>query len=361
MAKHIIHLNGKSYDAVSGQLIDTNISSATRDTQDKPVSSTKLTKQEATHKKSTTQSSPTVHAHRATESSAKHQAMRSKTLMRHTVKRPKLAEDSSGYKISVHKTTTETRQTSHSDGTKIAITKNPLVRRFSDISDSSHIHKKSADTVEVHKATRSTTPSVSLAPPPISIQSTKPAKSIKKSTTMSSFLNAIEHAEAHQQPKLKRSKQRNSRSVFANAAYFTIALTLIAGFFAYQNIPNISLRIASNNSGLEGKKPSQTPSGFSMNNKIAYSSGQITLFFKSNSDNRTFSLTQTASVWDSESLKQNFLTKNNKEFQAIDSNGKKLYFYDKNNVTWVDEGTWYNLESDTDLSRSQLHSLADSI
>ncbi len=361
MAKHIIHLNGKSYDAISGQLIDANHSSVEKNTQDKPVNSAEPSKQETPHKKPTAQSDTTVRTHKTAESSAKHQAMRSQTLMRHTVKRPKLTEDSSGYKISVHKITTEPKQASHASGTRVAITRNPLVSRFNDISSSNHTQKKSTITVGAgsnQKAAKSTDSSVSLAPPPISVHSTKSAK---KPTTMDSFLNAIEHAEAHQQPKLKRSKRRGSRSVFANAAYFTAAFALIAGFFAYQNIPNVSLRIASSNSGLEGRRPGYTPSGFSMNNKIDYSPGQITLFFKSNSDDRSFKLTQTASAWDSESLQQSFLATDNNQYQAVDSNGKKLYFYGKNNVTWVDKGIWYNLESDTDLSRSQLHSLADSI
>lgn len=146
-----------------------------------------------------------------------------------------------------------------------------------------------------------------------------------------------------------------------NAAAGALAIVLLAGFFAYQNIPNISMRVAASRAGFSAKMPGYQPSGFALQGPINYKPGQISLSFKSNSDDRAFNVSQQVSGWNSEALADNYLAANNKEYQTYQDKGRTIYLYDNSRATWVSGGIWYEVDGNGILSSEQLIRVANSL
>lgn len=181
------------------------------------------------------------------------------------------------------------------------------------------------------------------------------------------FAQALASAHSHMQPKLKSKNRIHHRAarrlrVSTRALNITAGLTatlLIVGFFAYQNIPNFAMRIASSQSGVHGKFPGYQPAGFGISGPIEYQEGQIVVNFKSNTDERSFKVVQESSDWTSETLLSS-LSDGDKKPQSLLRQGKTIYLYD-DNAAWVSGGVKYHIEGSAGLNSDQLVRLATSL
>jgi hypothetical protein len=179
---------------------------------------------------------------------------------------------------------------------------------------------------------------------------------------------ALRNARSHEanQPFAKKPKKRLSHKLgfkrhTANLAMGALAALLLVGFFVYQNVPNLSMRLASTRAGFNAQLPGYQPSGFSQEKLVSYSPGKITVNFHSNSDDRAFQLTQQVSNWNSQALADNYLAKNGKQYQTLESGGKTIYIYNGDSATWVNGGVWYQIEGQSSLSSDQILKIANSI
>jgi hypothetical protein len=184
------------------------------------------------------------------------------------------------------------------------------------------------------------------------------------------FEDRIKTATSHLQQPFKKAKhsRRISLKSFrispkimsATAAVF--ALLLLGGFFAYQNVPAVSMRVAANTAGFSGKLPQSVPSGYSFDGPVQAEPANITLVYSSNSDARKFTVTQKPSNWSSEGLLTNYLLDSQFRYQAYKDKGLTVYIYNGSNATWVDKGVWFSVKGDEgSLSAEQLLDLASSI
>jgi len=107
--------------------------------------------------------------------------------------------------------------------------------------------------------------------------------------------------------------------------------------------------------------PSYKPGGFALSGPITYSTGKISVSYQSNSDNRSYRVTQSNSAWNSETLLDNFVAVNRRAYQTFQDRGKTIYIYDGSNATWVDRGVWYQIEGASSLSSDQLLRIANSL
>ena len=126
-------------------------------------------------------------------------------------------------------------------------------------------------------------------------------------------------------------------------------------------MPNLSVRVAAARAGFDANMPGYKPSGYSFSGPINYSPGQVTITFKSNTDNKAYSVTQRASNWNSDALLSNYVVAENKQYQTYLDRGRTLYIYDGSNATWVDNGVWYQVEGDAEITTDQLVRIAASI
>ncbi len=179
---------------------------------------------------------------------------------------------------------------------------------------------------------------------------------------------ALANANSHKQPFVEKAKRhhRIARKLGVSARAIAISSTVLAGvllggFFAVQNVPNLSMRVAAARAGFDATLPGYSPSGFSFNGPIQYSPGQVTISFRSNTDDRQYTMTQRASNWNSDALMANFVAVSDQEYQKYEDRGRTLFIYDDSNATWVDNGIWYQVEGDSDMSTDQIIRLAASM
>lgn len=350
--KNFIIINGKKYDTVTGKLLaDTN-------TVQKPAS----------HTMSPSKNTGVVDgfvrkpAKKPRSTSAQHnvkQAQKSQTLMRQVVKKPNTP-------VSHVQSSKPTIQKSHlgvsarRSETAKQIPKSQHVQKFGTIHHRTSVIKTSAtlpvaSAPAAHQQSQSTTNATSHP----AHRSTAAEKMIEAALT-----NANSHTEEHPHRKKKRNRVLKKLGISAKAAGMSSAIlagVLLGGFFAIQNVPNLSMRVAAARAGFDAQMPGYQPSGFSFKGPINYTTGRVTVSFESNSDDREYDVTQQASNWNSDALLSNYVVADNKQYQTYLDRGRTLYIYDGSNATWVDNGVWYTVEGNSDMTTDQLIRIAASI
>jgi hypothetical protein len=205
-------------------------------------------------------------------------------------------------------------------------------------------------------------------PPVMDLRAQIAAVTASPKTFSNQFERALHQADSHKQPKLKKQKLVHKAArkahITPKVAQIGSALAaafIIGGFFFYQNIPNLSMRVAATRAGVSAALPSYHPAGFSMSRQIQYSPGQIKVSYHSNSDQRAFDVIQKKSDWSKQDLVNNFVAANNRTYQTYQDNDRTIYIYDGSNAAWVDRGVLYQIEGSSSLNSDQLLRLAASI
>ena len=351
-----IELNGKLYDSKSGKQIVRAGASIS-----KPVVTANKTKQHVGSIDGIARRNPaTVRNESArTKSIAHRKTDKSKTLMRSAVKKPPLNSNTNQPVIRKHTQKIQIGVDSKLIKRASEVPKNPLISKFSETSKSS-TPSVTTDAVRVKSAPKD--------PPTLRVKNDHKHEAISSAMQKKIFLSTLDKATSHKQPKPKKVTKRQriaSRlkisNRMVNLGALGIAILLLVGFVAYQNIPNLSMRIAMARAGVHGTLPNYQPSGFGMAGPISYQDGQIVVNYSSRSDKRQFSINQSTTQWNSEALLANFLTSNNKTYRTYQNNGKTIYLYDDDSATWVDGGVWYRIEGNSALSNDQLLRIAASM
>ena len=343
--QNVIEINGTQYDAVTGVVV--------KQTTTRPVVMDGFIRRP----KDTSKIRPTMQA------AHKHATppQKSATLMRSAVKKPSTLHGVAD----VQKP--KTQQHAVGGAGKAVITPRtqavPVHRqkRAESTPKSTQVNKFST----THTAT---VMPIDMRPTPIhdsTLEFSRPTH-MKKSDLLEQALQA---AQGHNEPAYKHKKKahhRIAKKLGISARAVAISTTvmaglLIGGFYAYQNVPRLAMRVASSRAGVKANLPSYNPSGFSFNGPVQYSSGQVVVDYKSNVDERNYRLTQQNSTWSSDTLLNNFLVSNGKQYQTYQDRGRTIYIYDNNNATWVDGGVWYQIEGQSQLSSDQLVRIASSL
>lgn len=181
------------------------------------------------------------------------------------------------------------------------------------------------------------------------------------------FEHALQQATAHEAPllskkALKTRKQHKSARGLKVATGMLVVLA-IGGFVAYQNMTAVTLKLASRKAGFVASLPRDVPSGYSRGD-LKYEAGLVAVSFQSNSDKRNYAVTEKLSNWDSQTLRENFVTTTaNNSFQTIEAAGQTIYLFGTSTktATWVSGGVWYQVDSAGSLSDHQLIELATSM
>ena len=173
-------------------------------------------------------------------------------------------------------------------------------------------------------------------------------------------ISTLENNVAHKKKRFARIRRTPK---WASIGASLAAVAILTGFFAYQNIPAVAMRMAVAKSGIDARTPSYRPSGFKFSGPISTSGGAVTLNFRSNSDSeRSYTILQKPSNWDSQSLLDNFITGSKTAYQTYqDDSGRTIFIYEDSNATWVDQGIWYTIEGNARLNTDQLLKIASSM
>jgi hypothetical protein len=145
---------------------------------------------------------------------------------------------------------------------------------------------------------------------------------------------------------------------------FTIGATILiaVGFIVYLNLPNISVRVASMQAGIDATFPEYHPDGYSLSGPVSYSNGEVTINFHANSGNNKFVINQSKSPLDSSALKIQVDKNSNHQTSESQEGGLTIYTYnDNNNADWVNGGILYSITGDAKLSSDQIRHIATSL
>ena len=141
----------------------------------------------------------------------------------------------------------------------------------------------------------------------------------------------------------------------AAAAVFAIV------YFVNLNMPDLSLRVAAMQTGINASYPSYVPRDFSLSD-ITSEEGKITLNFKNSSSGDAFSLIEETSSWDSNALLTNYVKDAyNDNYTVIREQGITLYV-NNSDATWVNGGVLYKLKTlSGSLTKKQIKAIAVSL
>lgn len=131
-------------------------------------------------------------------------------------------------------------------------------------------------------------------------------------------------------------------------------------YFVGSNIPDISVRVAAMQTGIEASYPSYVPRGFSLSD-ISSEDSKITLTFAS-ADAGTFTLVEEKSSWDSAALLRNYVEPTwQSNYTTTHEQGLTIYMFGSN-ATWVNGGVLYKINAeDNVLTKKQLRNIVTSI
>ncbi len=357
-----VQINGKKYDATTGKLIRSN--TAKQSKRAAAPTSIDGVVPGARAKRATKRTS----AKRSPAKPVVKTPQKSRTLMRTAVKKPSAKKSSttpiSKSQLGTSRARSNAARTSH---------KSPHVSKFNGVGMQPQPVKKVVKpmSVKAHPATRTARPSLAQRKKAANVagRAASAATVAKKNVAAAKLIeSALERADAHTQPAHTPAKKRtklahklgiSARAMSVSAA--VLAAVLLGGFFALQNVPNLSMRVAAARAGLDATLPKYNPSGFTYNGPIQYSPGKVTISFRSTTDDRNYDLIQSSSNWSSESLLDNFVVEGNTPYQTFEDRGRTLYIYGGSNATWVDNGIWYQIEGDSRMSTDQLIRVAASM
>lgn len=173
---------------------------------------------------------------------------------------------------------------------------------------------------------------------------------------------AISEALAREIPTEKPRRQKKTRGRFGRWVSFAsagVAIMLLGGYFTYLSMPNISIRVAAVQSGIDAKYPGYSPNGYSLRGPIAFKDGEVTMKFAYISSDLQYTLTQQKSSWDSSAVKE-YVTEKSGSPTTTTVDGLTLYTSDTE-TTWVNGGILYQINGDAVLSGEQIRKIATSL
>lgn len=330
--QHIVTVNGKKYDTRTGL----------------PVTASEINNDEPQpkHKKSVP-SARTVHA--STD--------KSHTLRRASVKRPavvaKPAATPSGSAVSSHRRSFDITPTRHPRVTKFANNPSPAKQPASpDIAPRIH---PSAHKAAKHAVRPAAKPTTKPTKQDLAIQARK-----QKNSEIQKALAADAPTKKSVKPR-RRSFLKAHPRLLSTAAVVT-ALIVIAGSLIWINLPTISVKIASSQAGLTAEFPHFLPDGYSLELPVKAEDNLVTMTFQSRSDDTHFSLTQSASSWDSEAVRISVEKDSSGQFLTSRDRGLTVYTYNSNqSAAWVNKGILYRIDGNATLSSEYILRIANSL
>ncbi|MCA9347410.1 hypothetical protein KC930_02390 [Candidatus Saccharibacteria bacterium] len=370
MAQTIIEINGVKYDAATGEVV-----SAPQQTATRPSNIDGFINRQASSPKPDNVAHATNNTPHSSTPSTKpvrhisdikvvghHRVTKSKTLMRSVVKKPGQPKQNlhpvmPKTPITPSQSYKQTMMSEHRLKMALQTPRTTTVKKFN-LAPQARLEPKIAN---VPMASSPATPSQSA--PPLDIQRNQP-----KPAGAESFIAAQLARQSEEEPIMPKkkglkgrfkSKKRGQKILSASAA--TLSVLLIAGFLAYQNMASISLLMANNKSGISAHIPKGVPSNFAILNTINASKGQVSLSFKSRTDDRKFTITQQQTDMSAAELGEVLASSDHPALQSFDSNGIKLFITSAGNADWIDGNMRINISGDSGLTTEQLATIAKSL
>jgi hypothetical protein len=151
---------------------------------------------------------------------------------------------------------------------------------------------------------------------------------------------------------------RKPRAIHFTAA--ALGLLLLGGYFAYINMPNLSVRVAASRAGVNASYPEYKPAGYAFNGPVSYAPGEVLLEFASNTNDQSYTISQRSSNWDSQAVLDNFVSQKSDSYLTYSEQGLTIYTFG-DQAAWVNHGVLYTVDGNAPLSSEQILQIAASL
>lgn len=182
------------------------------------------------------------------------------------------------------------------------------------------------------------------------------ASQVNKLADMAAQSQANESKSPDLQKALNAAKTKKTPGLLKIGAALA-AIAIMGGFVWLQNSPKLAFHAAAARAGIEASLPTYIPSSYQQNGAAQVEQGQLTLNFRSPSTQEQLSITQKRTDWDSNSLRENFVSRQSDKFVAVSGQGLTIFLYN-DKASWVNHGIWYNVSGTSKLSREQVIKVA---
>ncbi len=131
------------------------------------------------------------------------------------------------------------------------------------------------------------------------------------------------------------------------------------GYIVSLNMPDVSVRVAAMQTGIEASYPSYVPRGYSLKDIVSEDKKLVMTFAH---DNVSFTLSEEKSTWNSEALESNYVKQTwNSNYTSIREQGLTI-FVSGSDAAWVNGGILYKIDaSANNLTKKQIKSIATSL
>lgn len=387
-----ININGKRYDALTGNLLkhptvqrktSRSIDGVVGGAPKKAAPAAPVTTPSKTLKPLAASSVP-----RSTAPHAKsHTVAPSKTLMRHAVQKP--ASQSLKRRVKVQATTavvapasigsqpsvihkTYFHQVNNSRLARASQTNtSPKVARFAhELSNAMPIAFKEA----VAEADKQFVVPATVAPRVVhayrpDVSSGRQPGKVTNDIFAQALARATSHEELAPETPGSKSKRRRTAALLRRRmiSYGTgaLAVLLIVGYLGYHNVDNVKYKMAANKAGFAASVPSYKPKGFDIS-KVSTTPGSFSVYYSSKTttsdSGRSFALTEKPSSWSSDTLLTNITSDSDQvAYSTLQAAGRTVFVYGKNQAAWVSNGVLYQVLGNGALSTHDFTSIAASL
>lgn len=336
--KHTIIINGRTYDAKTGLAVSESTEKGANPSVKNKLSQAK-TKPTSNAQKAVVQDIATTKP-TSTAKTIHRKVQRSKTLKRTALKKP--ANQSNKIAVS-------------SGSNKYA--RSPQITKFAKATEAAN---KKATKIDVSKKDLKKPASKSVQKKPTQPISSRAIKEQLIREQMEKAPASKVTIEKVQKTKVKEVSPSRLRTVSVITVCFS--LLILAGYLTYLSMPNLSMRVAAMQTGVNAKLPEYQPQGYALNGPVAYDDSKVTADYKAQFGNQSYTIAQTSSEWDSRATLDNFVTKDsNDDYQIRSKQGLTIYTYG-NKAVWVNGGVLHVLKSsNAPLTSQQIERIAVSM
>jgi len=156
---------------------------------------------------------------------------------------------------------------------------------------------------------------------------------------------------------LKAAKQSTTTPSVLKIGAALVAIGIMGGIVWLQNSPKLAFRNAAAKAGIAASLPTYIPSSYHQVGEASTSPGTLTLDFSSPGAAQPLKITQRASDWDANALRENYVSTQSTNFLAVQGQGLTIYLYG-NQANWINHGVWYQLSGTSKLGREDVLKIA---
>lgn len=187
-------------------------------------------------------------------------------------------------------------------------------------------------------------------------------QAIKKALATAAMSDNTKKGNMKEKSKMKKAGQMHfgfGRVMLALGCAAAAVFAIV--YFVNLNMPDISMRVAAMQTGINPSYPNYVPRGYSVSS-ITSEEEKITLSFSNSETNENFTIIEENSSWDSNALLSNFVKEEYGENYTIVREQGLTIYVNGSNATWVNGGTLYKINAPAGtLTNKQIRSIAVSL